>query len=89
MYRILWQYEVDADSAAEFERAYEESGVWCLFFRKGDGYVGTEFFRDMGRSGRYLTMDCWKTRERFRTLPGSESRRIRPHRPAMREADPG
>jgi len=37
VYRILWQYEVDADSAAEFERAYEESGVWCLFFRKGDG----------------------------------------------------
>ena len=33
--------------------------MWATFFRAGEGYLGTELFRDVTQSARYLTIDRW------------------------------
>ena len=54
-----------ADCAAEFERIYGQDGQWAELFRRSSEYLGTELVRDVGRSGKYLTIDRWTSREAF------------------------
>ena len=36
--------------------------VWGLFFRKGQGYLGSEVLRD---ARRFITIDRWTSREAY------------------------
>lgn len=56
MISVVFEYEVDAESRAEFERVYGSDGEWARFFRGGEGYLGTELHRD---GARYLLIDRW------------------------------
>ena len=56
---IIWEYQVKAERAAEFERIYSSDGAWAELFRKAEGYLSTELLRDPNRPHRYLTMDRW------------------------------
>jgi len=70
MYTIVWRYRVRADKAGEFERVYGARGDWARLFAQGEGYVGTELYREAGEGGRFLTVDEWRSQadyDRFRT----------------------
>ena len=59
MYVIIWEYQIKAERAAEFERIYGEAGAWVELFKKGRGYLGTELLRDSDHFDRYMTIDRW------------------------------
>ena len=61
MYVIIWEYQVKAEGAAEFEQVYGESGAWVELFRNGKGYLGTELLRDPAHLDRYMTLDRWES----------------------------
>ena len=61
-YVYLWEYDVPAEHAAEFEQAYGPQGDWVQLFRRGRGHLGTELHRDLQRPERYLTIDRWESR---------------------------
>ena len=65
MYVIVWEFETEARSQREFERASGPAGVWVQLFRRGDGYVDTELLRDEEKPGRYFTIDRWESRAAF------------------------
>lgn len=68
-YLIVWDFRVQAERQRHFEEIYGPDGAWVQLFRRGEGYLGSELVRDLEQTGRYLTMDFWKSRsahERFR-----------------------
>jgi heme-degrading monooxygenase HmoA len=65
MYRIVWEFEVEASRALEFERTYGAEGAWVAFFRGGAGYLGTELFRSTVEPLRFLTVDRWTSRAAY------------------------
>jgi quinol monooxygenase YgiN len=75
MYRIVWEFEAEPARVEEFERDYGAGGVWGDFFRRGEGYLGTELFRSTTHPARYLTVDRWTSRaayDGFRAAFGAE-----------------
>jgi uncharacterized protein len=56
----VFSYEV-SDPAA-FESAYGADGEWARFFRRGEGYLGTEL---LAAAPRYLLIDRWTSREAY------------------------
>jgi len=56
----VWEYDVAADAAADFERVYGAEGVWAQLFSLSDGYEGTDLFVSVGNPGRYLTVDRFR-----------------------------
>ena len=59
MIALVFRYEVRDPEA--FERAYGPEGEWAEFFKRGDGYIGTELLRDLDEPDRYLVIDRWVT----------------------------
>jgi heme-degrading monooxygenase HmoA len=59
MYIILWEYIVKPGHEAAFERIYGSHGDWTQFFKRVDGYLGTDLLRDTENSRRYITIDRW------------------------------
>jgi len=71
MYRIVWQYDVRPERAAEFEQVYGPEGDWVQFFRSSADFLGTELYRTDQAPSRYITVDAWRSRpayESFRKL---------------------
>jgi heme-degrading monooxygenase HmoA len=64
----VWEYEVEGDHRAEFERRYGGSGDWARLFATSPGFVGTELFASVGRPGRYVTVDRFIDLEAWRTF---------------------
>jgi quinol monooxygenase YgiN len=62
-YLAIWQFQVKNDCVADFERIYGPNGLWAQLFRQSSEYLGTELVRDLDRSGKYLTIDRWTSRE--------------------------
>lgn len=62
---IVWRYEIEPQTRAEFEKEYGPRGSWAELFGRGDGYVRTELFRDCAEEAVYLTIDCWDSEEAF------------------------
>jgi len=56
---IIWEYEVQEDRVAEFEKIYAPDGDWAELFKKGAGFLGTELIRSTGHPKRYVTIDRW------------------------------
>ena len=63
MIALVFSYEV-RDPAA-FERAYGSDGEWAHFFRRGQGYIGTELLRDVETPSRYLVVDRWESADAY------------------------
>ena len=59
MHVIVWEYSVKADRVTDFEKIYSADGDWAKFFRKSEGYLGTELLRDTTNPHRYVTIDRW------------------------------
>ncbi len=45
-YVYIWEFIVNADSQALFEKEYGPHGSWVRLFRKGEGYLKTELYHD-------------------------------------------
>ena len=58
-FSYVWEYEVPAESEAEFLRHYAPDGTWAGLFGRAQGYRGTQLYRDRRRAGRYVTVDHW------------------------------
>ena len=74
-YHLVWEFETDEARRSAFEAAYGPDGAWVEFFRKGEGYQGSELFRDIRGACRYITIDRWSSRsayEAFRSRWGTE-----------------
>ncbi len=68
MHVVLWEFRVRPGHEQEFERAYGPRGLWEDLFRQGEGYMGTELFRDLAERKRYLTIDRWSSRAAFESF---------------------
>jgi heme-degrading monooxygenase HmoA len=72
---IIWEYQVRRDSRTKFESTYAPKGPWAALFRKGEGYIRTEFWRDPQNELGYCTLDFWTCRaayEAFKEQHASE-----------------
>src|SRR5690349_14779676 len=61
----VWEFHIRTDKRRAFERAYGPNGDWAQLFRRAEGYIRTELFRDPGQPGRYVTLDFWTSRLAF------------------------
>ena len=64
-YLAIWEFEIQPESRTPFEEIYGPDGTWALLFRRSTEFRGTKLIRDLTRPGRYLTLDCWSSREAF------------------------
>ena len=62
----VWEYDVQAAAAAEFERFYGADGAWARLFSSSDGFEGTELFVSVSTVGRYLTVDRFRDEASWR-----------------------
>jgi|tagenome__1003787_1003787.scaffolds.fasta_scaffold20537172_2 heme-degrading monooxygenase HmoA len=62
----VWEYDVRADTAADFERVYGADGAWAQLFSCSDGFEGTELFASVTTPGRYLTVDRFRDEASWR-----------------------
>lgn len=79
MIAILWEYSVPLEHVADFERHYDSSGTWVIFFRKAAAYHGTALLRDDETPGRFMTLDYWDSFDAYQTFSAeheAEYRRI-------------
>jgi len=61
VYVLIWSFRPRVGSQRRFEEAYGPGGDWAALFRASPDYLGTELLRDVAGSGRYLTIDRWRT----------------------------
>lgn len=66
MYILIWEFQVKNGCEAQFERVYGPEGAWVKFFRKGEGYLGTELLKKDDRI--YITIDRWKSKEVYKNF---------------------
>jgi heme-degrading monooxygenase HmoA len=64
----IWQYEVAEGREQDFERIYAADGDWATLFAVSNGYVGTELYRCIGSSRRYITIDRFSSAEAWHRL---------------------
>jgi quinol monooxygenase YgiN len=60
-YSYIWEYLVDPEKVAEFERAYGPAGTWVELFRRAEGYIRSELHRDRTNPLRFVSIDYWQT----------------------------
>lgn len=59
MVAVVWQFDVRAGAAEEFERLYGADGAWTKLSRRSRSFLGSSFLRDMGSETRYLLVEYW------------------------------
>lgn len=65
-FSYIWEFTVQPGEAPAFERDYGPEGDWARLFRRDPAYIRTDLHRDLGRPGRYVTIDHWTSREACR-----------------------
>lgn len=65
MYLIIWEYHVQPEKQAEFERAYAPQGTWAEFFKRDAAYLETELLRSEERLEIYITIDKWDSQSAY------------------------
>jgi heme-degrading monooxygenase HmoA len=65
MTAIVWEFEVPAEHAAEFEQRYGPSGEWAQLFRRDAAFHGTTLLHDRNNPEKYLTIDQWDDLEAY------------------------
>ena len=68
MFVRVWQFHARADKTAEFRAAYGSNGDWAALFRRGAGYLGTEFLESTAGQGVYITVDRWESAEAWQAF---------------------
>jgi hypothetical protein len=56
---IVWQVDVRAGKASEFEEFYGAGGDWNKVNRQSRSYLGSSFLRDQTLASRYLVIEYW------------------------------
>lgn len=59
----VWEFEVAAESVAEFLRYYGADGEWARLFGRAEGYLGTSLLRDEANPLRFVTIDRWQSKQ--------------------------
>jgi heme-degrading monooxygenase HmoA len=75
VYVIVWAFCPRPGCQRAFEDVYGPAGRWATLFREAANFLGTELLRDADGSGRYLTVDRWRSRaayEAFRAARHSD-----------------
>ncbi|MHA2105650.1 MAG: antibiotic biosynthesis monooxygenase family protein [Candidatus Hodarchaeales archaeon] len=62
-YVYIWEYKVKSEFINKFEEAYNSQGLWVSLFKKANGYLETQFFKDKSDPSRYVTVDYWSSHE--------------------------
>ena len=65
MFAYIWEFLVTPQKIAEFEQAYSPEGGWSKLFRKCQGYIKTDLFKDSQKNNRYITIDYWVDSKSF------------------------
>ena len=58
-YIAVWEFLVKPGSESAFEQVYGPQGDWMVLFRRAEGHLSTELYRDTKTARRYLTVDRW------------------------------
>lgn len=67
-YAYLWEFHVQPECRAQFERHYGPEGTWAALFRQAPGYLGTLLLQDRSDPLRYVTIDRWQSLEAYRAF---------------------
>ena len=59
MVAVVWQFEIRAEAAKEFEHLYGADGAWTKLSRRSRSFLGSSFLRDIGSETRYLVVEYW------------------------------
>ena len=70
MYVIVWEFQAREGCEAELINANRPEGAWGRFFRKAQGYLGSELLRD---TRRFVTIDRWTSREAYDAFRASHA----------------
>lgn len=73
-YTYLWEFIVEPEHLAEFERQYGPQGPWVELFRQATGYIQTLLLRDSTDSHRFVTIDRWESADAYRRFRSVFSR---------------
>jgi heme-degrading monooxygenase HmoA len=60
-YIVVWEYQVKAESEAEFITAYGADGEWARLFQRSPEFLGVELLGSAGNAGRFFTLDQWSS----------------------------
>jgi heme-degrading monooxygenase HmoA len=63
MIALVFRYDVR--DPEEFARVYGPNGEWAQFFRRGEGFIGTELLEDVDEADRYLVIDRWESADAY------------------------
>jgi heme-degrading monooxygenase HmoA len=64
-YTYVWEFQVPPHSQSEFERSYGANGAWARLFRRSPDYLETLLLKDRSTTGRYVTVDRWRSEESY------------------------
>ena len=59
MVAVVWQFDIQPEMAADFERLYGADGDWTKLSRRSRSFLGSSFLRDIGSETRYLLVEYW------------------------------
>ena len=59
MVAVVWQFDIQPEMAADFERLYGADGDWTKLSRRSRSFLGSSFLRDIGTENRYLLVEYW------------------------------
>ena len=59
MVAVVWQFDIQPEMTADFERLYGADGDWTKLSRRSRSFLGSSFLRDIGTENRYLLVEYW------------------------------
>lgn len=59
MVAVVWQLEIHAGKADDFERFYGADGEWTRLSRRSRSFLGSSFLKDIAQADRYLLVEYW------------------------------
>ena len=62
MYCYVFEYRIRPGREGKFESLYGGDGAWVKLFARDPEYLGTELWRDVADSRRFVTIDRWTSR---------------------------
>ncbi len=68
MYRLVWEFDVKPEKVTEFEQVYSPEGRWANFFNLSPDYMGTQLYRNIKDTHRFVAVDQWRSRTTYETF---------------------
>lgn len=59
MVAVVWQFDIRAEAANDFEHLYGADGLWTKLSRRSRSFLGSSFLRGIGSETRYLLVEYW------------------------------